>query len=164
MQLVRITYKFHGNALQQAERNLSLARQGALTNPTRSASPRLKAAGYGSHAGFAAGPISYVLRWLNSSRRRSRRKKRSPHLQMGVSRSRDLVSPLKRAKERFPRYDPRRDFRMANAPCLIVTATSSLTSSSRRKAAIHSSTPRLKCGSSPTSAGSFDNSTGSSTS
>jgi hypothetical protein len=40
------------------ERKLSLARQGGLTNSTRSASPRLKAVGYGSYAGFADGRSS----------------------------------------------------------------------------------------------------------
>src|SRR3954454_14451734 len=35
------------------ERNLSFARQDALTHSTRSADPRLNAVGYGSHAGYA---------------------------------------------------------------------------------------------------------------
>ena len=39
------------------ERKLSLARQGALTNPTRSPVPTLESVGYGSYDGYAAGSI-----------------------------------------------------------------------------------------------------------
>lgn len=46
------------------ERKLSVARQGGLTNSTRPADPRLKAVGYGSYDGYAAGlgvPVAALL-------------------------------------------------------------------------------------------------------